>query len=222
MSTQNNTYLMREDYQIAYDTFINSGKVNMANMRMLPGDIRVEQPLVAAQNSYTFPVLVNIQNQGQPFPTEIRLQQQDSLCVTHIGFFLAPASGTTDCTFRLATFPNPSIFAQAVQLNTLYQNGKLNLTIDNDIYLKQLGLIRFWHSSETQQTAAPGAGSPVDELDGGEDGFIPMTPMIVLTGASDIQLSVNMNLVAPTAVDANSRMVIILRGFLAQMSTVIK
>lgn len=213
---------MREDYDIAYAAFQQSGKVNMANLRMLPGDIRVEQPLVAAQNSYTFPVVVNIQNQGQPFPSEIRLQQQDSLCVTHVGFFLAPATSATDCSYRLATFPNPAIFAQATQLTTIYQNGRINLTIDNDIYLKQLGIIRFWKSPQTQQTAAPGAGSPVDELDGVEDGFVAMTPMLVLTGASDIQLTVNMNLVSPTAVDANSRMVIILRGFLAQMSTVIK
>jgi hypothetical protein len=219
--SQINSFIAREDFYIAKQTF-EAANYRMDQIRLVTSSIRMEQPLVAAQNMYTFPVLVNIQNQAQPFPTEIRLQQQDSLCVTQIGVFLALATSTTDSTFKLETYPNPAVFTNAVQLNTIYQNGRVFLTVDNDIYLKQWDMMRHYCVNQTQQTAPPGAGSPIDQLDGTSDGYYPMTPMIILTGAQDIQLTLQMPLQAPTAVDAFSRIVIIMRGFLAQMSTVIK
>lgn len=223
MSSVYNGIIARDDYAIAHDIFVNVALMDPKRIRMTSGDIRVEQPLTANTNQYTFPVLVNIQNQAQPFPSEVRLQQQDTMCVTQFGFFLANTAGSTDCAFQLSTYPNPVKFPTSyTQLNTIYQNGRLLLTIDNDVYIKQWGAFRHYKAPFTQQTAPVGAGSPIDQLDGVEDGFYPMQPFILLTGASDIQLNLNMNLVSPTTVDPNTRMVIIMRGFLAQMSTVIK
>lgn len=223
MSSPYNGIIARDDYKLAYDIFSNMAGFNPQKTRLTQGDIRLEQPLVANQNTYTFPVLVNIQNQpGGPFPTEVRLQQQDSMVVTQLGIFLAPAASSTDATYRLQTYTNPAVFANATQMNVLYQAGKLNLTIDNNVWIKQWGIYRHWKSPQTQQTAPLGASSPMDELDGVEDGFYPMQPAVILTGAQDILLTINTGQNSPTAVDANSRLVIIMRGHLAQMSTVIQ
>jgi hypothetical protein len=222
MGSVYNGLIARDDYEFAKNIFVDQAGFNPDNIRLTSADIRLEQALVASQNSYTFPVLINIQNASQPFPTEVRLQQQDSLCVTQLGIFLAPATSATDATFRLETYANPAVFTNATQLNSLYQNGRLQLTLDNDVWIKQWGLYRHYHVPETQQTTTPGAGSPVDQLDGLEDGFYPMQPFVILKGTQDIQLTINLPLAAPTAVDAFSRIVIIMRGFLAQSSTNIR
>lgn len=77
-----------------------------------------------------------------------------------------------------------------------------------------------WHSPETQQTAAAGAGSPVDQFIGDDYALKPMQPFVLLIGSQNIQVSVQLP-VAATAVDANSRLVIVFDGILAQNSTVV-
>lgn len=226
MSQAYNGIIARDDYAIAQQIFTTIAGFDPNKTRITPGSIRLEQPLVANQNLYQFPALINIQNQNGPFNTEIRLQQQDSIVVTQLGIFLANPASTTDTAFRLFTYPNTIAFpvgaAGAGPLNSLYQNGRLRIEIDNNVWIKQWDMMRHYKTSQTQQTAPLGANSPLDQLDGVEDGYYPMQPFLILTGAQDINISINMNQSAPSAVDANSRIVMIMRGFVAQMSTVIQ
>lgn len=224
MSQAYNGVIARDDYQIASEIFYGMAGFDQSKTRITPGSIRLEQPIVANQNQYTFPVLVNINNQpGGAFNTEIRLQQQDSIVITQVGVFLANPTGSTDATYRLFTYPNPIAFPVGfTQYNAFYQAGRMRLEIDNNTWIKQWDMMRHYKTPETQQTAPLGAGSPLDEIDGVEDGYFPMQPFIILTGAQDINWTLVLNQASPNAVDANSRLVIIARGFVAQMSTVIQ
>jgi hypothetical protein len=187
--------------------------------RLSQSTLRLEQPCVATSTTYTFPVLINIQNQAAAFNTEIRLQQQDSFVPTEIGIFLALPSGVNDTTFKLMTYPNPFVLVNATQMQAYY-NGFMNIMINNVQYTQKWDLWRHWKTNQTQQTAALGAGSPEDQYDGQDDSFYPMQPFILLIGSQNIQLTITLP-VSPTAVDANSRIVILLRGVLAQNSTVV-
>jgi|SRR5882672_1025490 len=190
--------------------------------RLSQSALRLEQPCVNTSTQYNFPVLINIQNQAAAFNTEIRLNQQDSFIPTHIGFFLALPTGTTDTTFKLMTYPNPFVLANAVQMQAYY-NGTMSIMINNVQYTQKWDLWRHWCTNQTQQTAVLGAGSPEDQLNtagASDDGFYPMQPFILLIGSQNIQLNINLP-VSPTTVDANSRLVILMRGILAQNSTVV-
>jgi hypothetical protein len=187
--------------------------------RLSQSTLRLEQPCTTQSTLYNFPVLNNIQNQAQAFNTEIRLAQQDSFIPTSIGIFTALPSGPTDTTFKLMAYPNPFILTNATQMQAYY-NGKMSIMINNVQYTLNWDLWRHWKSNQTQQTAALGAGSPEDQFDGADDGFYPMQPFILLIGSQNIQLNIQIP-VSPTAVDANSRLVIILRGIQAQNSTVV-
>jgi hypothetical protein len=92
--------------------------------------------------------------------------------------------------------------------------------INNVQYTQRWDLWRHWQTNQTQQTAALGAGSPEDQFNGADDGFYPMQPFILLIGSQNIQVNINLP-ISPTTVDANSRLVLMFRGILAQNSTVV-
>lgn len=231
-----NSIAAREDFRIAAQIFgnafnppqLSNGQPNpnyrsdfdpVTAFRLSQSALRLEQPTTNTSTQYNFPVLVNIQNQAQAFNTEIRLNQQDSFIPTHVGFFLALPSGTTDTTFKLMTYPNPVVLTNATQMQAYY-NGNLSIMINNVQYTQKWDLQRHWQTNQTQQTAALGAGSPEDQFNGADDAFYPMQPFILLIGSQNIQLNITLP-ASPTTVDANSRLVIILRGILAQNSTVV-
>lgn len=178
---------------------------------------RFEQPLVAGNTQYQFPVLVN---EAVFSNTEKRLKQQDSAIVNSLAMFVALPASATDAAFQLYSYPNAFIFgANAAPLNALY-NGNLSLAVNNDILVPNWDLFKHYHVPETQQTAALAAASPMDELNGAEDCFYPVEPNLVLIGSKNNVI----NLTLPagiSAVAANSRIVLIARCITAQNSTVV-
>lgn len=186
--------------------------------KLTQSELRLEQPLLANQNQYTFQILDNQPGAGgQIFNTELRLRMQDTFVPTHIGIYLALPSSTTDATFRLYSYPNQFVFTNALQMRALY-NGQLKIMVNNYQYTYSWGLQRHWCSNQTQQTAAFGAGSPEDQNNFSEDGMFPLEPYVIFGGAQNVQININLA-AAPTAVDANSRFVMRCFGVLAQNST---
>lgn len=182
--------------------------------------LRLERELSINQSVYDFPVLVNNNQFGQQFNTEKRLNQNDSFVISEIGIFLGLPASETDAAFLPDSYPNPFIYgANATPLKGVY-SGSLNITVNYDILVPEWDLLRHYLSPQTQQTAAAGAGSPVDEFDGKQYGFYPMEPNVVLIGSKKNDIKIG--LPAPlTAVPANARLIMILRGVLAQNSTVV-
>jgi hypothetical protein len=231
-----NSIAAREDFNVAAQIFNNAfnpmllsnGMPNpnynpafdsVSAFRLSQSVLRLEQPQVSTSTQYLFPVLSNIQNQAAAFNTEIRLNIQDSFVPTHVGFFPVLPGSSTDTTFKLLTYPNPAIFTNATQMQAFY-NGSMSIMINNVQYTQKWDLWRHWQTNQTQQTTALGANSPEDQFMGSDDGFYPMQPFILLIGSQNIQVNINLP-VAPTAVDANSRLVLMFRGILAQNSTVV-
>jgi hypothetical protein len=192
----------------------------VSKFKLTQSDLQLEQALVANVNQYNFPVMVNQQSAGTTqFNTEIRLNIQDTFLPQYIGFYIIPAQGSaTDTTWRPLTWANPAILTNATQMNAIY-NGTLKIAVNNTNYITQWKLSRHMYLGQTQQTAALGAGSPADEFDGGESTFYPMQPYVIISGSSNMEININLP-VAPTAVDAFSRIAVLLRGIIAYNSTV--
>jgi hypothetical protein len=181
--------------------------------------LRLEQPLVTTSPIYTFPISITAQGAQNPFLTEIRLQQTDTFVPTQIAVGFGNAVNTADIAFKYIPYPNPFLFPLGfAAMQTMY-NGQLKFQINNYQYLYGWDLLRHYFVPETQATAAPGAGSPVDQLDLSSDSFYPMQPFILFNGLQNL----SMQAVLPgsiTAVDATTRMIVLLRGVIAQNSTV--
>lgn len=205
-------------FENVFAPFMKAGENVVDKFKLTQSAIRLEQPLAANSTLYTFPIMTNILSQNSTiFNTEIRLNPQDTLVPTHVGIFLAAPASTTDTAFRLHSYPNQSVFTNALAMRSLY-NGQLKIAVNNYQYTYNWDLQRHWFSPQTQQTAAFGAGSPEDQNDFSTDGFYPMQPFVLFGGSQNV--NVQIQLAAPPAtVDTNSRYVMIFRGILAQNST---
>lgn len=191
---------------------------NVDKFKLTQSFLRLEQPIVVGQTLYTFPILVNQAN-PQIFNTEQRLNLQDSFVISSLGFYQALPSGATDTTFKLLTYVSPFLFVNDAQ-HQIFYNGRLSITVNNNVILPAWDCMRHLYAPQTQQTQALGAGAPMDEFDGAEYAQFPVEPNVTLVGSKNYV--VNLALPgAPTAVEANSRVVIVLRGLLAQNSTVV-
>lgn len=229
MSSQVNGIVLREDFRTAVKIFNNAFNPNnqpnwdaTSAFQLTQSIIRLEQPFVTTSTLYKFPILSNIQNQAQQYPTETRLNLQDSFVPTRLGVYVAPASSAADTTFPLFTTFNPTVFGAADSIAmTAFYNGYMDISINNKLYITKWGLSKHRNVNQTQQTVSPlVAGDLEQQFDGSVDGTYPMQPFLLLLGSQNINISITLP-AALTAVTANSRIVLIFEGVLAQNSTVV-
>ena len=182
--------------------------------------LRMEQPLLTTTTIYNF-LPVNIIQSQTAFNTETRLNQQDTFVPTSIGVFVGKPGSSTDTAFKLLTYENPAIFtaAASLQLVALWNSGYMQITVNKDIKTINWDLWRHYYAPQTQQTGAIGLGSPTNQQCG-DDGFYPMEPYVLMIGSQGIQIQISMPLALST-VDANSRLIVVARGVMAQNSTVV-
>src|SRR5919108_2594665 len=150
-----NAIAARDDFAHAVAVFEQAFPgINVVDQfKLTQSELRLEQPLVANQNQYTFQIMDNQPGAGgQIFNTEIRLRQQDTFVPTMVGLFIALPSSSTDATFRLYTYPNQFVFTNALQMRALY-NGQMKIMVNNYQFTYGWGLQRHWNSNQTQQTA---------------------------------------------------------------------
>lgn len=195
-------------------------QANAANkFKLTMSDLRFEQAIAAGQTLYTFPVLQTDTSLGI-FNTELRLKLQDSFVISQFAYYIGNPGSATNTAWVPDTYPNPFTYgANATPMNALY-NGNVKFTINNDVVMYNWHLMRHYYAPETQATAAPAAGSPIDQKRLGVDGFYPMEPTITLIGQKDNLLQVFLN-AAPASFNAFARMILWVRGVNAQNSTVV-
>lgn len=197
------------------------------SLKLGQSEIRLEVQLTATSNIFTFGVTNSQANTGNTvFNTENRLQLQDSLCVSEYSIQVGKPSSSTDTTWTPRTYANPNIFTTANVASaldgTFYSNGSFKLTCNNDVLVPYRGLMNHRYVPQTQGGVGITAQTifPVDQFRGAEDSFITAEPNFVLVGSKNYQPQIILpgNL---AAVETNQRAVLILRGVLAQNSTVV-
>jgi hypothetical protein len=215
--------------RLAFQNAANAVKragMNPANAVLSQSYLRLETGLVTGNTQYKFDVLVNENTQTTNFNTQLKLNLQDSFIVSQIGFFLAAPSSATDASYRLLTYPNKTAFGTPAALNTIY-NGFMSLTINQRTIIPNWDLYKHLDVPQTQQNmvtatfaTTAGAGLLADDMnDAGEFGFFPCEPNIVLVGSKKNDLTITLPGTGLSAVTANSRLVCIFRGILAQNTT---
>ena len=213
MATQGGARLV---YKNAQEALVRAG-VNPQSAVLSQSYLRFEQTLSTTKTSYDFGVLNNQTIGGSAqFPTENRLNLQDAFYISELMVYIGKASSTTDSGYVLKTYPSPQIFTTgATSLFTLY-NGILSLTVNNRQIVPSADLTKFLQIPQTQQTGA--ANTPGDQFDGAWATVVE--PNLVLIGSKNSLF----NITIPSAfatLDANTRVVILCRGILAQNVTVV-
>lgn len=188
---------------------------DVSRFKTTQGTLRLELALSTALTQYQFQILN--QTTGAQFNTEIRLNLQDSFVISALAVFIALPASSTSSTFELDTYCNTVKYTNAAAMNALY-NGQLQCKINNDVVIPAWDLQRHFYRPQTQLTAA--ANSPLDQKRLAEDAFYPVEPNVIAIGSKNTQFSIQLPQ-AITAVDANSRVVLLMRGVLAQNSTVV-
>jgi hypothetical protein len=222
MSVMNSSVNSRLVYENAVNMLQSTTGVSLKDAKLTQSFLRIENQLVVGKTQFKFPVLSNQNNDGGTiFVTEQRMVQQDSFVCAFWGVFLSNPSSNADTTAKLCSYPNPIVFAaaSAAAAETIY-NSIFTIAVNNDIILPVWDVSRHRAVPQTQQTAAFGAGSPVDQIDLSSDGFYPVEPNLVFIGSKNTVI----NLVMPAAlaaVDAFERISLVYRGVLAQNSTIL-
>ncbi len=225
----------RLTYEVARDAIIqaidmvdaqgNKNPLNLSlqNAVLTQGFLRMEMVITTTQTVYAIPILDN-NSISAKFNTERRLSLQDAFVMSEMFVGLGAPSSGTDAAFLPLSWPDPSVItsgsgAAAAAANTLY-NGWVSGMVNNNNILPYWDISRHYCSNQTQGGvgATSGATLPKSQSDLSTDGFYPVQPCIIQVGSKNLVWNVNLPAAIGT-VQANSRIVVIMRGVLAQNST---
>lgn len=198
---------------------LEAAKVPLETAILTQSYLRLEQLMNTTQTNVQFPVTIT-QGTGAPFNTERRLQLQDSFVASEIGMFLFAPSSATATNSHLYSYPSFFTFTGAGVASSAQQtyHGYLTLSVNNQVIVPFWDVQRSYCVNQTQNLAAIAAASPDDQLSGRDDVFYPTEPNWVFVGSKNNVLTLVMQN-ALTAILANSRWVVYMRGVLAQNST---
>lgn len=166
----------------------NSSQSRFAGKNMTPGFLRLEQEIVNSKNSFTFVTFGG--DSASVYPTERRLDRNDAFVATEVGLFILRQDITNGKTnAELHSYVNLTTFVAAAgfvpaDLKAIF-NGHLSIEIGRVKKMVAFDTNRFYHAPETQQTGA----TNYDQKNG-HDGFVKLTPQIVIDGAGTNELAV--------------------------------
>lgn len=189
-------------------SFAASGKNPIVTQHTL----QLEAALTTTETTLDFRLT---EDNGKRFRTEKRLNVNDIFQITRIGIYIAVADGDDDTEYRLLTYPNAKFLPTTKKsLETLYK-GDLRITVDNKIYMPSWSVLKHYSAPRTQDANTP--ADVVDSINYNVDGFVQLTPTIVLHGNKTSQIQINL----PTAVKQleagkQTRVILRLDGNLAQ------
>lgn len=174
--------------------------------------LRLEQPLNATTNTFTFPIQINqTGNSNAVRATERRLQLQDAFYGASIMFFIAAAASATDCAFLLHSYPNSVSFASdSATLQVIY-NGFLRLLVNGVTVQPAYPMSNFYISPQTQLTGA--TNSPIDQLNMGERNSLQPNPVLIGSNNNELVMYLPANI---ATIGTFRYGVIIWQGILAQ------
>ncbi len=211
----------RETYDNAA-RLLRANGYNVENARLTQSLIRSEVAMSASSTKFHFPIVINDSQNGNAFNTEKRLQLQDVFIVSAAKLCVAKPASASDGMFELFTYSNLTKFSAAntaASVRGAYSNGSLQLSIDNSQVMPYFPLNWMYKAPITQEAVDADYTTSnidlLDSVDGSNDGIIQIEPNLILSGNAQIDV----NLLLPTsltAVETNSRFVLLFYGLLAQ------
>jgi len=207
-------------------SFVQSQGYDVSQAVLTQSYVRSEVAISSSVTNYRLPIVVTDTSNGAAFNTERRVQLQDVHVVSSIFIGLEVPASATDAAFPILSYPstgtNQFTTAQADAALTLY-NGFFTMQVNNQNIVPAWDILRHYYLPQTQGGVGITAQTvfPIDQFDGGDNGFYPVEPNILLNGGANIVA----NIVLPAAISSvasNSRIVAIFRSILCQNITSVK
>lgn len=183
--------------------------------------LRSEVLLTTSAATYNLPILVN-QNSSN---TNVRLKLlnlQDLFVVSEISLFLVSGAASSGSA-QFYEYPDPTVFTTgAAQLMNVY-NGNISIIANNQQILPAWDCLKHYFVPQTQKGVGITAQTvfPINQVDASFDTTYPVEPNIVINGAANYQINLNLP-AAPTTLDSNTYVAAIFRGVLLQNCSSIK
>lgn len=211
----------RASYRVATQALERAG-LSAQRAKLTQSYLRFEALMSTSVTQYNLAVLVNQAStgaSGSSFPTENKLNLQDSFIASEIGVFIGKPSSASDATYKLFSYPDPGTFTTSATASYTLYNGFFKLTVDNSNVAPYWDLNRHLKIPTTNYsapaTASTGQVNMITEFDGNTQGFAPVQPCWIFNGKQNIQASINLP-TAVSTVETYQRVIVILRGHLAQ------
>jgi hypothetical protein len=190
--------------------------------------LRLEISLSTTRTLYQFPILTNDNTNGAQKNTETRLALQDAFICSSLGLFFARPTNATDSNFPLYSYPNTTAFT-GTSATSLYQfyNSTMSLVVNNRQIVPAFDCSRFLQVPQTQQTGnadyATSGINYIDQWDGVNTGFVSIEPQWTIVGSKNNVLQIALpNALTSVQASTDSRVVLIMRGHLAQNVTPVR
>ena len=183
--------------------------------------LRSEVLLTTTSASYSVPILVN-QNTSNTNVRLSLLNLQDLFVVSELSVFLVSGANTNGAA-PFYEYPDPTVFTTgAAQLMNVY-NGNMSIIANNQQILPKWDILKHYFVPQTQKGVGVTAQTvfPINQVDSSEDTVYPVEPNIVINGAANYQINLNLP-AAPTTLDSNTYVAFLFRGILLQNCTSIK
>lgn len=154
---------------------------------LAPGYLRLES--VIKNNSGKL-IFKTFEGDGATvYPTERRLDKNDSFIATEASFYLLKQDVTNSKTNgKPLTYPNVQVFGAAAAdfLWAIYNSGELKVTIGKKVWIPGLDVRRFLSVPQTQQSAPGNLDQYSSEM-----GRIMLTPQLEIDGSGSNEIEIN-------------------------------
>jgi hypothetical protein len=222
MATQHSARLVFDNAK----NLINNAGISVGQAVLSQSYIRSEVAMSTSTTSYQIPILVNSTGANTNFATNNLLQLQDAFVVASIGIFVAAPASSTTTAFPLFTYPNAVTFSTAGAATALYNlyGGRMAITVNNRQICPAIDLQRYLYVPQFQQGSSSSAtNGGIDQNDATEYGYYPVEPNIVLVGSKNNVVTLELpGAISTLQASTAPRIVVIMRGILAQNSTSVR
>jgi len=222
MATQHSARLVFDNAK----NLINNAGISVGQAVLSQSYIRSEVAMSTSTTSYQIPILVNSTGANTNFATNNLLQLQDAFVVASIGIFVAAPAASTTTAFPLFTYPNAVTFSTAGAATALYNlyNGRMTVTVNNRQICPAVDLQRYLYVPQFQQGSSSSVtNGGIDQNDATEYGYYPVEPNIVLVGSKNNVVTLELpSAISTLQASTAPRIVVIMRGILAQNSTSVR
>jgi len=213
-------------YRNAVKSMINAG-VDPRQAILSQSYLRLERTLQTTVTNYQFGITVNDSPAGSTITsTENRLNLQDSFFVGSISMFTSLTTNSTDSNMVLDSYPNATKYSTSGAAAALYNlyNGSFSLTVNNRVITPSWNAYQHLYVPQTQNGTGVTAQTvfPIDQFEGSTSASLAVEPNWVLIGSKNNNFTLNLpSAVGTLQASKTTRVVIILRGVLAQNSTIV-
>lgn len=184
-----------------------------------PSTLRLIQNIQTNRTTYTFPILEG--DSSNTLPENRFLNRADAFTATHVGIFIGgltdAGAATTAGAYQLFGFQSEALTTAGItNANVLFQQGYLDVSVNNVAYLQNFDLFRCYSTPIVQTGnlfATGGDTTGQNSIRGAVDGFTALVPTLQFSGTAKIDISITL----PTSLlQTNQAQInLIFRGFLS-------